>query len=119
LAPDRRIHASAGQARGLYAEAVRNMATRTRPDGGALASIVERFVTDCIGEAGQREQPVEAVIGERMARLQEHVGGYDYATVLKAYWRASEEGDEVLKGSALRWLRGEFSTKTEARQALG
>ncbi|TIV06937.1 MAG: ATP-binding protein, partial [Mesorhizobium sp.] len=53
LAPDRRIHATAGQARGLYAEAVRNMATRTRPDGGALPSVVERFVTDCIQEAGQ------------------------------------------------------------------
>lgn len=119
LAPDRRIHASAGQARGLYAEAVRNMATRTKPDGGALASVVERFVTDCMNEASQKARPVEAVIDERLAHLQEHVGGYDYATVLKAYWRGSEDGDEVLKASALRWLRGEFSTKTEARQSLG
>lgn len=119
LAPDRRVHASAGQARGLYAEAVRNMATRTKPDGGALASVVERFVTDCMNAAAQRSVPVEAVIDERLASLQEHVGGYDYATVLKAYWRGSEAGDEVLKASALRWLRGEYSTKTEARQALG
>ncbi|MDN2583393.1 ATP-binding protein [Aquibium sp. ELW1220] len=119
LAPDRRIHASAGQARGLYAESVRNMATRTKPDGGALASVVERFVTDCMNEAGQKARPVETVIDERLAHLQEHIGGYDYATVLKAYWRGSEEGDEILKASALRWLRGEFSTKTEARQSLG
>lgn len=119
LAPDRRIHATAGQARGLYSEAVRNMATRTKAEGGALASVVERFVTDCMNEAGRRAKPVEAVIDERLAHLQEHVGGYDYATVLKAYWRGSEEGDEVLKASALRWLRGEYSTKTEARQALG
>ena len=119
LAPDRRIHASAGQARGLYAEAVRNMATRTKPEGGALASVVERFVTDCMNEASQRARPVEAAIDERLAHLQEHAGGYDYAIVLKAYWRGSEDGDEVLKGAALRWLRGEFSTKTEARQALG
>lgn len=119
LAPDRRVHASAGQARGLYAEAVRNMATRTKPDGGALGSVVERFVTECMNESGQRSVPVETVIDERLASLQEHVGGYDYATVLKAYWRGSEAGDEVLKASALRWLRGEYSTKTEARQALG
>ncbi|MGB3643427.1 MAG: ATP-binding protein [Mesorhizobium sp.] len=119
LAPDRRLHASAGQARGLYAEAVRNMATRTKPEGGALASVVERFVTDCMNEAVQRSKSVETVIDERLARLQEYVGGYDYATVLKAYWRGSEDGDEVLKASALRWLRGEYSTKTEARQALG
>jgi hypothetical protein len=51
--------------------------------------------------------------------VQEFVGGYDFATVLKAYWRGSENSDEGLKISALRWLRGEFSTKTEARQALG
>lgn len=119
LAPDRRIHATAGQARGLYAEAVRNMATRTKPEGGALSSVVERFVTDCMNEAGRRNIPVERMIDERLASLQEHVGGYDYATVLKAYWRGSEEGDEVLKTSALRWLRGEYSTKTEARQARG
>ncbi len=119
LAPDRRIHASAGQARGLYAEAVRNMATRTKPDGGALGSVVERFVTECMSESGQRNVPVETVIDERLAVLQEHVGGYDYATVLKAYWRGSENGDETLKAAALRWLRGEYTTKTEARQALG
>ena len=118
LAPDRRIHASAGQARGLYAEAIRNMATRTKPEGSALASVVERFVTDCMNEAGQRSLPVETVIDERLAHLQEYVGGYDYATVLKAYWRGSEDGDEILKNAALRWLRGEFSTKTEAHQAL-
>mgnify|MGYP000471763359 FL=1 len=119
LAPDRRIHASAGQARGLYAEAVRNMATRTKPDGGALGSVVERFVTECMSESGQRNVPVETVIDERLAVLQEHVGGDDYATVLKAYWRGSENGDETLKAAALRWLRGEYTTKTEARQALG
>ncbi|TPN35253.1 ATP-binding protein [Mesorhizobium sp. B1-1-6] len=119
LGPDRRIHASAGQARGLYAEAVRNMATRTKPEGGALPSVVERFVTDCMNDAGRKSVPVERVIDERLAHLQEEVGGYDYATVLKAYWRGSEEGDEILKTSALRWLRGEYSTKTEARQALG
>lgn len=119
LAPDRRVHASAGQARGLYAEAVRNMATRTKPDGGALSTIVERFVADCMNASDQRSVPVEAVIDERLAGLQEHVGGYDYATVLKAYWRGSEADDEMLKAAALRWLRGEYSTKTEARQALG
>jgi hypothetical protein len=119
LAPDRRLHASAGQARGLYAEAVRNMATRTKPDGGALASVVERFVTEAVKEAQAASRPVETVIDQRLGHLQEEVGGYDYAVVLKAYWRGSEAGDEGLKAAALRWLRAEYSTKTEARQALG
>lgn len=119
LAPDRRIHATGGQARGLYAEAVRNMATRTKQEGGALPSVVERFITECVKEASEQRLDVEAVIDKRLAALQELVGGHDFATVLKAYWQASEDGNEALKASALRWLRAEFSTKTEARQALG
>ncbi|MGH6709775.1 MAG: ATP-binding protein [Bradyrhizobium sp.] len=119
LAPDRRIHASGGQARALYSEAVRNMATRTKPEGGALAGVVERLVTDAVKEAGERQVSVENIIDQKLAPIQEFVGGYDFATVLKAYWRGSENSDEGLKISALRWLRGEFSTKTEARQALG
>jgi hypothetical protein len=119
LAPDRRIHASGGQARALYSEAVRNMATRTKPEGGALAGVVERLVTDAVKEAGERQVSVENVIDQKLAPIQEFVGGYDFATVLKAYWRGSENSDEGLKVHAFRWLRGEFSTKTEARQALG
>ena len=118
LGPDRRIHASGGQARSLYAEAVRNMATRVKPDGGALASVVERFVTECVRDGEARKLPVESIIDERLAKLHDEVGGYDFATVLKAYWRGSETSDEGLKSAALRWLRGEYSTKTEARQAL-
>jgi hypothetical protein len=119
LAPDRRIHATGGQARGLYAEAVRNMATRTKAEGGALTSIVERFITECVKAAESGGGSVEKAIDERLRPLQDHVGGHDYATVLKTYWRANEDGDEALKAAALRWLRAEYPTKTEARQALG
>jgi hypothetical protein len=118
LAPDRRLHATGGQARGLYAEAVRNMATRTRPEGGALPSIVERFVTECVRDAEHDGSPVERVIDRRLAPLLDMLGGYDFACVLKAYWRGHEEGDDTLKAAALRWLRAEYPTKTEARQAL-
>jgi hypothetical protein len=119
LAPGRRIYASGGQARSLYSEAVKNLATRTKPEGNALSSIVERFVTDAIKDATERAISVEKVVDERLATIQDYVGGYDFSVVLKAYWRGSEHGDETLKAAALRWLRGEYSTKTEARQALG
>ena len=119
LAPDRRLYAAGGQARALYSEAVKNLATRTKPDGNALASVVERFVTNAVKEGAQRGVPVENVIDEKLSTIQEFVGGYDFAVVLKAYWRGSEDGNEALKTAAVRWLRGEFSTKTEARQALG
>jgi hypothetical protein len=119
LAPDRRIHASGGQARALYSEAIRNLSTRNKSEGNALASVVERLVTDAVKDAAERKIAVETVIDEKLAPIQDFVGGYDFAIVLKAYWRGSEESNEALKASALRWLRGEFSTKTEARQALG
>lgn len=119
LGPDRRLHASGGQARALYAELSRNLATRARPEGGALAGVLERFIADLMREAGERAVAVRKVLEERLAHLQEGVGGYDFATVVEAYWRGGEEGDEGLKANALRWLRGEFSTRTEARQALG
>lgn len=118
LAPDRRLHATGGQARTLYAEAVRNLATRTKPEGGALASVIERFITDCMQESQAGGGSVEALIDQRLASLHEHLGGHDFATVLKTYWRCSESGDEVGKAAALRWLRAEYPTKTEARQAL-
>lgn len=119
LAPDRRLHASGGQARGLYAELMRNMATRTRPDGGALGSVVERFIGDAHKAAKAEGRGVEEVVQQRLAPLEELVSGYDFTTVLTHYWRASEEGSETGKAAALRWLRGEYSTRTEARQALG
>ena len=119
LAPDRRIHASGGQARALYSEAIRNLSTRNKPEGNALASVVERLVTDAVKDATERKVAVETVIDEKLTPIQDFVGGYDFAIVLKAYWRGSEESNEALKVSALRWLRGEFSTKTEAKQALG
>ncbi len=119
LAPDRRIYARGGEARNLYQEAVRNLATRAKPDGGALQSVVERFVGEASKAAKDSGQTAEAVIHQRLAGLQDHVGGYDYATVLSAYCRGHEQGQEQLKSDALRWLRGEFTTKTDARTALG
>jgi hypothetical protein len=119
LTPDRRLHATGGQARSLYTELMRNLSTRTKPEGGALASVVERFVTSAISEGRDRSLSPEAVIRERLAHLSEMVGGYDFAEVIAAYWRGHDTSDETLKASAVRWLRGEFSSKIEARQALG
>jgi hypothetical protein len=119
LTPVRRLHARGGEARSLYAAAVHNLATRQKPDGNALSNVVERFVTQAVKDGEAAGRPVEQVIDQKLAPIQDHIGGYDFAAVLKAYWRASENGDDALKISALRWLRGEFSSKLEARQALG
>jgi len=119
LNPDRRLHASGGQARSLYAELMRNLSTRTKPDGGALAGIVEKFIATSKTEAKTSNQSTEAVLRQKLDQLTEMVNGYDFADVIAAYCRGNEEGNEQLKSDAIRWLRGEFATKTDARQALG
>lgn len=119
LNPDRRLHASGGQARSLYAELMRSLATRTKPEGGALGGIVEKFIATAKTEAKASGATTEAVIRQKLDHLTELVNGYDFADVIAAYCRGYEEGNEQLKSDAVRWLRGEFSTKTDARQALG
>lgn len=119
LNPDRRLHASGGQARSLYAELMRNLATRTKPEGGALGGIVEKFISSAKTEAKALGASTESVIRQKLDQLTELVNGYDFADVIAAYCRGYEEGNEQLKSDAVRWLRGEFSTKTDARQALG
>lgn len=119
LNPDRRLHSSGGQARSLYAELIKNMSTRTKPDGGALGGVVEKFVGEARNVARQTNRPAEDVIRERLNSLTEMVNGYDFAEVIACYCRGYEQGDEALKADAVRWLRGEFSTKTDARKALG
>lgn len=119
LNPDRRLHASGGQARSLYAELMRNLSTRTRPEGGALAGIVEKFIATAKTDAKISGQTIEIVMRQKLDQLTELVNGYDFADVVAAYFRGHEEGSEQLKSDSVRWLRGEFSTRTEARQALG
>jgi hypothetical protein len=119
LTPNRRLQASGGQARSMYAELMRNVSTRSKPDGGAMASIVERFVTEALRQAREQEASPQDVIHTRLRDLDDMTGGYDFAAVVEAYWRGHDSGNEQLKSDAVRWLRGEFSTRTEARKALG
>ena len=119
MAPDRRLHATGGQARSLYAEMTRNASTRTKPEGGAMASIVERFASQAVRTAETADLEPGEVIREKLAHLEDLTGGYDFATVIARYWEGFETGDEELKSAALRWLRAEYSTRTDARKALG
>jgi len=119
LNPDRRLHASGGQARSLYAELTKNMSTRTKPEGGALAGVVEKFVASAKTDSKTSGKSTEDIIRTRLDQITEMVNGYDFADVIAAYYRGFEDGNEQLKANAIRWLRGEYSTKTDARVALG
>lgn len=129
LSPERRITGTQGQGLGTYRELTRNMATKTRPDGGALATILEKWISGVQADV-MREQElsaadpafakaVEAKIVETVNTMEGLVHGFDFAQVIATYWRGHVEHDEAKKGAALRWLRGEYATKTEAREALG
>ena len=119
LGPSRRLHASDGQARSLFNELARNTSTRTKPEGGALTSIVERFVGDTLQEVKKNGKDIEEVIQEKLAPLRDLVSGFDFATVLARYTKAYNDDNEEGKTAALRWLRAEYGTRTEARTALG
>ena len=84
-----------------------------------MPSVVERFITSAIEAARERGVKPEVVIRERLATLSEMVNGYDFAEVIAAYWKGHDTGNETLKSDAVRWLRGEFATRTDARAALG
>ena len=84
LSPDRRLHATDGQARSLYAELMRNMSTRAKPDGGSMSSIVERFVTAALTQARCTGASPDVVIRARLAELSELTGGYEVAEVIAA-----------------------------------
>ena len=129
LSPERRLAGTDGQAVATYRELLRNMATKARPDGGALAPVLERWIGDIqarvVKESGIRpndpgfNDAVEKGIVETINNMEGMVHGFDFASVLTAYWRGYRESDDEMKGGALRWLRGEYSTKTEAKSELG
>jgi len=118
LTPERRIYSGGGHARALYAELMASMSTRSS-DTGALPAVVERFVSNAVQEARGSGVSPETTIQDKLASLSEMVGGYDFAQVVECYWRGHDTGDDELKVNAIRWLRAEFSTKTDARKALG
>jgi hypothetical protein len=119
LNPDRRFHSTSGHARSLYTELTHNLSTRTKWDGQGLGSVVERFIGSSLQEAKQTGLSAEEIIQKRLDRLCEMVNGYDFAHVIGAYWRGHEQGNDRLKTDAVRWLRGEYSTRTDARHDLG
>lgn len=122
ITTDKRLHATGGQAQALYAELMKNLATRSKPDGGALASLVERWVGDVahsVKDAGGSDADAEKKLADLCKPLQDLVAGYDFVTVLQRYYQAHLAGNDALRTAAIRWLRAEYATKSEARQDLG
>ncbi|HZK93233.1 MAG TPA: ATP-binding protein [Prolixibacteraceae bacterium] len=119
LAPNKRLHASDGQARTLFSELINSASTRTKKDGNALDNILERFINSMIEQAKSTEKSVSYTINQSLLTVKDHVGGYDFATVIEKYWIGYETCDDNLKNCAVRWLKAEYTTKGEALRDLG
>lgn len=112
LSPERRLQGGQGQGLATYRELIRNISTKTRPEGGALNLILDRWVASCADAD-------ESAVNAQLAPLEEMVHGFDFARMLRRYRAAVSEGDEEAMGRVTKWIRGEYRTKSEARAELG
>ena len=118
LSPERRLQGNQGQGLATYRELIRNISTKTRPEGGALNLILDRWVSSV-------QQQVEAgadgasLLREQLAPLDEMVHGFDFTRMLRRYRMAYLEQNEEELAHVVKWLRGEYRTKTEAKSELG
>ena len=129
LSPERRLQGTRGQGLATYRELIRNLSTKTRPEGGALTLVLDRWISSVQAQtaaetgldvqeasfAAEVDRKIFAVIHS----LSELVHGFDFARLLSLYYRSYLHGDDETKAKVVKWFRGEYSTKTEARQDLG
>ena len=129
LSPERRLQGTKGQGLATYRELISNLSTKTKPEGGALTLILDRWISAVQSEAMQEtglspDDPALAAATDRKiyavtASVSELVHGFEFARLLSAYYRAYVNGDDGTKARVVRWFRGEYATKTEAKEALG
>lgn len=129
LSPERRLQGTKGQGLATYRELIRNLSTKTRPEGGALTLVLDRWISNVQGDVAvssglEPTDPafsveVERRILEVVRSLEELVHGYDFARLLTLYYRSHLNGDDETKANVAKWFRGEYRTKAEAKSELG
>lgn len=129
LSPERRLHGTQGQGLATYRELIRNISTKTRPEGGALTLILDRWINAVQSDAAREnninpddpmfEKTVEKQIYEVISSLNEMVHGFDFGRLLVMYYKSYVNGDDETKAKVIKWFRGEYPTKTEAKKELG
>ncbi len=129
LSPERRLQGTRGQGLATYRELISNLSTKTKPEGGALTLILDRWISAVQNEAMQEtglnpDDPALAAATDRKiyavtASVSELVHGFEFAKLLSAYYRAYVNGDDETKAKVVHWFRGEYALKSEAKEALG
>ncbi|MCQ2435314.1 MAG: ATP-binding protein [Clostridia bacterium] len=128
LSPERRLSSSGGGGLATYRELIKDLSIRSCPDGGALQTLIEKWLSDVrndvISSGVSPDEPgfageLERRIYDVMHSIETGVGAFDFAKVIVTYYRAYLDMNDERMSSCLRWLRGEFTTRTEARAVLG
>lgn len=129
--PDNRIYSNDGKSVILYSAIMDNIAIQTKPEGGALQTLLEKWIEQVITRTAEEssisladirnDQHMDLIRSAIMKTVNEitEVGGFDFGSVIVKYYEGYISGDDQLRRNALKWLKGEYSTKTEARQDLG
>lgn len=128
LSPERRFSGSKGAGRAAYCELIRNLACKSSPDGGALRVIITKWLSDLQSDAvsdglelgtPEFQKRIDKALFDTVRSIESQVGGFDFALVISRFFRAYAAGDELMMSACMRWLRGEFTTKTDAKKILG
>lgn len=126
LSPERRFAGTKGQGLATYRELIRNMSVKSKPDGGALPLILEKWISGiqtetvkyCTPDSAEFDKYVEKQIFEVTGKLEGMVNGFEFAKAVTAYYRAYREDDQTTKSNVLKWFRGEYTTRKEAKEEL-
>ena len=129
LSPERRLQGTRGQGLATYRELIANLSTKTKPEGGALALVLDRWISQIQSEAVTQSglkvgdialsRLVDQKIYEVTSQMSELVHGFEFASLLSRYYHAYLQGDDETKALVLKWFRGEYSLKREAKNELG
>ncbi len=129
LSPERRLQGTNKQGLSTYKELIQNMSTKTKPDGGALPLILEKWISTILSEVSIEtgldpddvafSRAAEAKIHKIISEVEGMVNGFDFSRAITQYWQAYKNGDEAQKSAVLRWFRGEYATRTEAKREIG
>ena len=129
LSPERRLQGTRGQGLATYRELISNLSTKTKPEGGALTLVLDRWISAVQSEALMESgldaadpalaEVTEKKIYEVTSAISELVHGFEFGRLLSLYYRAYVSGDQETRGRVARWFRGEYTLKREAREELG
>ncbi|HIT13248.1 MAG TPA: ATP-binding protein [Candidatus Scatomonas merdigallinarum] len=129
LSPERRLQGTRGQGLATYRELIGNLSTKTKPEGGALTLVLDRWIsglqTEALQETGlepgdpKLTKAVDGKIYQVTSAVSELVHGFEFARLLSLYYHSYVEGDDETKAKVVRWFRGEYALKREAKEELG